>query len=96
MTYTRANPAAMELAANEVRRCHNALVDEKDGLNLSLRTLSGSWQGTAAQSWQNAQGQWNRSAEETFEILRNLFNALEIATGNFTVTSAQWARRYGA
>ena len=93
--YTKANTGAMQLAADEVRRCHNALLDEKDGLDLFLRTLTGSWTGAAADRWQAAQGQWNWSADDTFDILRNLFNALEIATGHFTVTSAQLARHWG-
>lgn len=94
MTIT-VNFPAMRQAAEDVRTCHNALVQEKDDLDRFLNTLRSTWHGSAGGSWQTTQNKWNTAADEVHEILRHLFNALEVALHNYTVTERQLEQIWG-
>ncbi len=89
------NFPAMRQAADDVRTCHNALVNEKEALDQFLHTLRSTWGGEAGGQWQNVQNQWNGACDEVNAILLHLFNALEVALHNYTGTERALERMWG-
>ncbi|HLH67538.1 MAG TPA: WXG100 family type VII secretion target [Candidatus Dormibacteraeota bacterium] len=86
---------AMLQAADDVRTCHNALVQDKEGLDQFLSTLRSTWEGGAALSWNQVQTNWNQACDEVNMILLHLYNALEVALGNYQVTERQLEQLWG-
>jgi WXG100 family type VII secretion target len=86
---------AMSTAADAVRSTHNALVQEKEGLDTFLMKLRGTWHGGAAGNWGTVQNEWNGACDETNAILLSLFNALEIALGNYVGTEHALEQLWG-
>ncbi len=95
MTTLNVNFPAMSQAADDVRTCHNALVQEKEGLEQFLTKLDSTWQGTTAGSWVSARGEWYTACDEVNGILMNLYNALETALGNYQGTERYLERLWG-
>jgi WXG100 family type VII secretion target len=89
------NFPAMRQAAEDTLSCHNALVNEKEGLDQFLGTLRGTWGGSASTNWQAAQKEWNDACDEVNGILLHLYNALEVALGNYTQTERYLERLWG-
>jgi WXG100 family type VII secretion target len=89
------NFGAMRTAAEDVRTCHNALVNEKEGLEQFLGTLRSTWGGGAAGNWQKAQSDWNNACDEVNQILLHMFNALEVALSNYTQTERHLEQLWG-
>src|SRR5262249_20211214 len=89
------NFGAMAAAADDVRMAHNALVQDKDGLDQFLQTLRSVWGGGAAGNWNTVQNNWNSACDEVNLILLHLFNALEVALGNYQVTERQLEQLWG-
>lgn len=89
------NFPAMRQAADDVRSCHNALVQEREGLDQFLTTLRNTWGGSASGNWQKAQGDWNTACDEVNTILLHIFNALEVALGNYTQTERYLEQLWG-
>jgi WXG100 family type VII secretion target len=77
---------AIAQAADDVRAAHNALFQEKEGMDQFLLKLRGTWHGGAGSNWQSTQNHWNGACDEVNLILLNLFNALETALGNYQST----------
>ena len=89
------NFAAMRQAADDTLHCHNALVQEKDGLDQFLTTLRNTWGGGAAGNWQAAQKEWNDACDEVNGILLHLYNSREVALGNYTHTERYLEQLWG-
>jgi WXG100 family type VII secretion target len=89
------NFAAMRQAAEDTRTCHNALVREKEGLDGFLTMLQNTWAGDASSLWQQGQKEWGDACDEVNRILLHLFNALEVAVGNYTETEKALERMWG-
>lgn len=77
---------AISQAADDVRAAHNALVQEKEGLDQFLLKLRSTWNSAAGGNWQTTQNHWNSACDEVQMVLLNLFNALEVALGNYQGT----------
>jgi WXG100 family type VII secretion target len=90
------NFPAMRQAADDTRTCHNALVQEKDGLEQFLTKLTGTWGGNASGNWQNLQGEWNTACDDVQTILLHLYNSLEVALHNYTQTEHYLEQLWGA
>jgi WXG100 family type VII secretion target len=87
MTELNVNFPAMRQACDDVRTCHNALVQEKDGLDSWIKkNLDPSWGGTAKDAWAGVNKEWNEACDDVNNILLQLYDALETALGNYGVT----------
>ncbi|HLH71501.1 MAG TPA: WXG100 family type VII secretion target [Candidatus Dormibacteraeota bacterium] len=89
------NFPAMRQAAEDVRSCHNALVREKEGLEQFLSRLDGAWEGAAAGRWAAVRGEWYQACDEVNQILLHLYNALEVALGNYQATERYLEQLWG-
>ncbi len=67
----------IQMGIDDTRTCHNALVQEKEGLESFLRNLGAEWYGGASSQWQGTQQRWNQSCDGVNEILFQLIVALE-------------------
>jgi WXG100 family type VII secretion target len=77
----------MEQAADDVRACHNTLVQEQEDLANFLNSgLLQDWQGRGGGSYAQAQNNWHLSAESVYAILGDLYRALTDAHINYTTT----------
>jgi len=79
----RVNFYKMELAAEDVRTCHNALVAQKADLEQFLAPLISTWHGVAAENWNAVQQKWDQRAQDVYTILFNLYNALDSSHQNY-------------
>jgi WXG100 family type VII secretion target len=89
------NFPAMRTAAEDVRTCHNALVSEKEDLEKFLTTVRQTWSGSAAGNWQKAQNDWGNACDEVNQILMHMYNALEVALGNYAQTERYLEQLWG-
>jgi WXG100 family type VII secretion target len=87
MSQLNVNFPAMRQACDDVKSCHNALVQEKEGLDSWLKTnLDANWGGGAKDAWSGVNTEWNQACDEVNNILLQLYNALETALGNYGAT----------
>ncbi len=77
---------ALQQAIDDIRTCHNALVQEKEGLESFLKNLGAEWYGSAAGAWTNTQNSWNQACDGVNTILRQLMTSLEEAHHTFKGT----------
>jgi early secretory antigenic target protein ESAT-6 len=89
------NFPAMRQAADDVRSCHNALVQEKEGLEQFLTRLDATWEGNAAGRWAAVRREWYDACDEVNQILLHLYNALEVALGNYQGTERYLEQLWG-
>ena len=89
------NFPAMRQACDDVRTSHNALVQEKDGLDAFLKTLDSTWGGGAADQWAGVHKEWNDACDQVNDILLHLYNALETALGNYSGTERFLEKLWG-
>src|SRR5262245_59222006 len=89
------NFPAMRQAADDVRSCHNGLVQEKEDLDRYLTTLRGTWLGAAGDEWRHAQDGWNAACDEVNQILLHVYNALEMALHNYQSTERALEQLWG-
>jgi WXG100 family type VII secretion target len=85
MSRTTYNPAVLIQAAEDVRRCHNALVSDKEGMEQFLRSLRAEWYGSSSSNWQGVQNEWNTACDDINLILMNLRMALDGAANHAVV-----------
>jgi early secretory antigenic target protein ESAT-6 len=79
----------MAAAADDVRRCHNALVQQHDDLKSFLNGLRADWHGRSGESWDQAQRNWDTSADGVYLILANLYGALSASHQNYAETETK-------
>jgi WXG100 family type VII secretion target len=77
----------MSQAADDVRACHNTLIQEQADLAAFLNSgLLQDWHGRGGASWAMAQHNWDQSADSVYTILGDLYRALSDAHTNYTMT----------
>jgi WXG100 family type VII secretion target len=78
------NFPGMEQAAEDVRTCHNTLIQQQEDLRTFLNGLRGDWHGVGGESWDHAQNRWHTAADNMYLILGQLYQALSDAHTNYT------------
>ncbi|MEV6978158.1 WXG100 family type VII secretion target [Kitasatospora sp. NPDC093806] len=69
---------------------------EINSLNNLVGSITGGWQGQAAQAYTNLQGQFNTDAQELNKSLVAIKNAIEITTHKYSQTDADQQAAFGA
>ena len=88
------NTNAMAQGVEDVRRCHNALVNQKADLESFLGPLKSTWVGQGGDNWANHQRAWDQAAEDVYLVLLKLHNALSTSHTNYTATEANVAGKW--
>ncbi|MCO5995339.1 WXG100 family type VII secretion target [Actinoallomurus rhizosphaericola] len=91
-----ANLPLISDAADYIRNVHNALVTEHDNLQQFLQKLKADWNSNASISYNDAQNNWDNSADAVYEVLRNLYVALGNIHDNYLMTDGALAKQWSA
>ncbi len=86
--YLQADFGSIAQAIEDIRSCHNTLIAEKADLERFLQPLAATWISPSGDSWAQVQNKWNTAADGVYEILWNLYQALDAAHQNYTSTEA--------
>jgi WXG100 family type VII secretion target len=86
VTSFNVNPVALQQAVDDINRCHNAMVNQNADLKSFLTPLRATWVGQGGDNWDAMQRKWHDKADNVYEVLRSLHNALETGHSNYTVT----------
>jgi WXG100 family type VII secretion target len=76
----------MTTAAEDVRACHNTLIQQQEELKGFLSRLQSDWQGVGGESWSDAQQRWHNAADGIYIVLGQLYQALTDAHINYTTS----------
>jgi WXG100 family type VII secretion target len=76
----------MNTAAEDVRSCHNTLIQQQEDLRGFLSRLRGEWHGVGGESWDHAQQRWHNAADDLYLVLGQLYQALSAAHTNYTTS----------
>ncbi|WP_327677004.1 WXG100 family type VII secretion target [Kitasatospora sp. NBC_00458] len=74
----------------------NRINTEIKGLDDLVGSITGGWQGQAAQAYANLQGQFNTDAQELNRSLVAIKEAIELTTRKYAQTDAEQQAAFGA
>jgi WXG100 family type VII secretion target len=78
---------AVQQAIDDTIGCHNALVEEKEGLERFLSDLGAEWYGSDANAYQDTKNKWNAACDDVNGILADLLTRLQEAHHTFKGTA---------
>jgi early secretory antigenic target protein ESAT-6 len=94
MSIIQVNYGAMDAGVQQIRGTHSRLQAMFEDLQAQVAQLSGTWDGTAKESYLAVQQNWNIVNQSLHEVLTQMGTGVDVANTNFqsaeTTNTSGW------
>ncbi|MQS12283.1 WXG100 family type VII secretion target [Streptomyces kaniharaensis] len=86
----------MQAFAKRIEEAIGKIAQERTKLNSTMGSVSGGWQGQAAEAYKRLQEQYNGDIDKLNESLRAIKGAIELTVKHYAATEAEQQQQFSA